>query len=397
MIYENGTEYGLEILKKELKYQDIKSKKIIIFGFNSGARLCVYYLHSLGISNIVIVDNSKRIRAVKGDYCGVPICAPEEILEDVDNDVIIVITALRVKEIRENIKKINPSFSGRIVSCYLQDKEKMFVPLSLGEGCRHVDLREGQVELLRMMKVLHAFCEERDIKYMLAYGTLLGAVRHKGFIPWDDDVDVYMPWNDYVRFCAAIEEEKPFNYKCMLCESSKMHTITTLTQIVSDRIYSEYYNYPLRTNQGLTIDVWPIVNYPNDVKAQKEYEYELIAAGDEWKENVLMGFGSARYDKEKHMNVIKKLYETMNKYSEMDSLYVGDGYCGRFEDLIRVDRVSPKAYYEKRLLVDFEDAQFWIPAAYDEILTSFYNDYMKLPDEDKRVPQSYKTMFMKEV
>ena len=62
MNIDNGAEYGLEILKKELKYEKIKNKKIVIFGFNNGAKLCIYYLHSLSIAPIAIVDNDKKIR-----------------------------------------------------------------------------------------------------------------------------------------------------------------------------------------------------------------------------------------------------------------------------------------------------------------------------------------------
>lgn len=393
MIFENGAEYGLEILKKELGYQEVKFKKIIIYGFNSGAKLCVYYLHTLGLSPIAIIDNAKEIRDVRKDYCGIPMYAPEEVLANVDEDVIIVIPALREREIRQNIVSINPNWEGKIVSVYLQDKEKMFRAWKIERNYKVVDLREGQIELLRMMKELHNFCEERSIKYMLAYGTLLGAIRHKGFIPWDDDMDIYMLWDDYVRFCNAIENEKRFKYNCMLCESSKMHTVSTLAQIVSDNIYSEYYNYPLRTDQGVTIDIWPIVKFPNDSKYQNEYEQELVAAGDAWKENVVMGFASERYDKENHINMIEKLYQVMDKYSKSDTLYVGDGYCGQFANLRRKHRATKRTVYENRILVDFEDTKLWIPAAYDEILTSFYGDYMKVPDKDKQVPRSYKKMF----
>lgn len=396
MNIENGAKYGLEILKKELGYEKIRNKKIVIFGFNNGAKLCIYYLHSLLITPIAIVDNDKKIREDRRYYFGIPICAPEDVLKEIKDDVLIVILARREKEIRECVLAINLCLEEKMVSFYLQDITKMFQPWKIEDNCRFVDLRMGQLELLRMMKALHMFCEERNIKYMLAYGTLLGAIRHKGFIPWDDDMDIYMPWDDYLRFCNAIEKEKLFSYNCSFCESSKLRTISTLTQIVSDKIYSEYYNFPLRTSQGVTIDVWPLVEFPNDINEQKEYEHELIETGDAWKEFVVMGFGSERYDREKHISMIEHLYETMNRYNGCESLYLGEGYCGMLEDPLREGRVIRKELCDRRLLVEFEDTKLWVPDGYDEILTSIYGDYMQLPNKEEQMPMTYASMYMKE-
>jgi lipopolysaccharide cholinephosphotransferase len=63
-------------------------------------------------------------------------------------------------------------------------------------------LRQAQLVMLRLLKAFHSICEENGLRYWLDAGTLLGAVRHGGFIPWDDDVDVLMPRDDYLRFCG---------------------------------------------------------------------------------------------------------------------------------------------------------------------------------------------------
>lgn len=386
MFFENGAQYGLGILKRELEYERINGKKIIIFGFNNGARLCVYYLRSLSLSPIAIVDNSKKVREERKYYRGVPVCAPEDVLKTTDENTLIVIPARRAAEIKANVLEINPRLEENIITFYLQDNSKMFEPWGNESECQQVDLREGQLEMLEMMKELHLFCEKKGIKYVLTYGSLIGAVRHKGFIPWDD----------YLKFCKEIEKEKVFNYNCIFCEDSKMRTISTITQIVSNNIYSEYHNYPLRTSQGVTIDVWPLVNFPDDINEQKEYEYELIDAGDEWKESVVIPFTTESYSRERHEAMIARLHEIMNRYSGKDTSYVGDGYCGTLEDPLREGRAFKKELCEKRQLVDFEDAKFWIPEGYNEILSSIYGDYMQVPDKDKQVPSTYQMMYKKE-
>ena len=396
MSFENGAQYGLEILKRELAYEKIKSKKIIIFGLNNSTKLCVYYLHSISISPIAIVYKDENQKKDRRHYSGISMCAPEEVLKDTDENVLVVITELMASEIERQILKMYPALEGKIISLYLQDRTMMFEPWKAEMGYKKVDLQAGQKEMLELMKQIHKFCEERDIKYVLTYGSLIGAIRHKGFIPWDDDMDIYMPWEDFLKFCKEIEKTKAFDYKCMFCESSKMQTITTLLQIVSDKVCSEYYNFPLRTSQGVTIDIWPLVTFPNDIDKQIEYEYELVEAGDEWKENVVMNFASERYNHDVHETMIQRIYDTMNKYSNEDSLYVGDAYCGFLTDPARVRRAFRKELCEERELAEFEDTKFWIPKGYDEILTSFYGDYMQLPKEENRMPITYLNLYMKE-
>lgn len=62
------------------------------------------------------------------------------------------------------------------------------------------EIREKQLEMLKMLKIIDRICKDNDIKYTLVWGTALGAIRHKGFIPWDDDADISMLWDDYKKF-----------------------------------------------------------------------------------------------------------------------------------------------------------------------------------------------------
>ena len=100
--------------------------------------------------------------------------------------------------------------------------------------------REIQLYLLDILKAVDAFCAKEGIRYSMAYGTLLGAVRHKGFIPWDDDIDLLMPRPDYERFVATFGKDPDSRYRC-LCHKegvkgdrfvhffAKLHKATTQT------------------------------------------------------------------------------------------------------------------------------------------------------------------------
>ena len=81
---------------------------------------------------------------------------------------------------------------------------------------KEMSLREVQLGCFEILKDVHVFCVSNNIRYSLAYGTLLGAIRHKGFIPWDDDIDIIMPKPDYDRFCKHINHKPIMLYFLLL-------------------------------------------------------------------------------------------------------------------------------------------------------------------------------------
>ena len=126
---------------------------------------------------------------------------------------------------------------------------------------KEMTLQEVQKVSLDILKDVHDFCESHNIKYSLAYGTLLGAVRHKGFIPWDDDVDIIIPRPDYERFCREYYSshgyklycpEDPANYMVFARVCDNEHTLVKT-------------NHPWASEQtGVWIDIFPFEGLPSD-------------------------------------------------------------------------------------------------------------------------------------
>ena len=142
--------------------------------------------------------------------------------------------------------------------------------LKVREDGSKITLRELQLKLLEMMKDIDAVCKKHDITYWLSGGSCLGAIRHKGFIPWDDDADIAMMYDDYVRFLDACKDLDPNKYVIQSFETHKEYNVTIpAMKIRLKGTYCEEYNTLLKNkckdSDGMFIDVF-IVDYVRENK-----------------------------------------------------------------------------------------------------------------------------------
>ncbi len=238
-----------------------------------------------------------------------------------------------------------------------------------------------QLCLLDILKAVDAFCKERGLRYSLAYGTLLGAIRHGGFIPWDDDIDILMPRPDFERFLA--EFQHPL-YRCHKTSATFTHYFakvedpTTISQ--EKKIMKKY-------QLGLNIDIFPVDGKPDTKEEQLSHE-KLIG---KYVRRIFIrrrGFFS-RYDLnlakiEAHLHStsywVDKAENLMKKYDFCKSDYCG-AICTTYSGLIEV---FPRELFENYTSLKFEGQAFSAFADWETFLKQQYGDYMKLPPEDKR-------------
>lgn len=266
-------------------------------------------------------------------------------------------------------------------------------PISFDEN------RKIQVEiLLEFVK----FCDENNLEYFLAYGTLIGAVRHNGFIPWDDDIDVHMPRPDYDKFIQLYREKMlDSRYKISIpTDKTAKHPFVKFYDSKTAKIekgiaYNEDY-------LGIDIDVWPLDGQPEDEIIFKKWFRKL-------KFNYFLFFGtvsSLTYGNlKRRLKVLatKILAVSKNrviaKTDKMHSLYPYDSVnvvgtmisCFNYE----TERF-PKEWFRDYVLMDFEGHKLKAPIDYDKVLRKIYEDYMQLPPEEQRVTHHSNNVFWKE-
>ena len=257
-----------------------------------------------------------------------------------------------------------------------------------------ISCEELQQYELNVLRSVDAFCRTNHIRYSLFYGTLLGAVRHKGFIPWDDDVDIVMPREDYNRFIRTYRDSRyvlksvetdpdwPFGFaKCM-----------DMRLLVDEHLRG---CGPF----GAYVDIFPIDGLPDDLK-QIERIYKKI-----WRRWLILELGRWPMRKKGEINPIKaalrfaatntfwalrrivmdRFVSDARKYDYDSSKYAGVQCLGTYLEKNCLEREKLGGITD----ITFEGERFLAFEGYDYYLSHIYGDYMKLPPQDQRIVHNH--------
>ncbi len=236
-----------------------------------------------------------------------------------------------------------------------------------------VDERRKQVWSveLDLFSMFVSVCDKYNLKYFADAGTLLGAVRHKGFIPWDDDMDFVMFRDDYDRLCDVGEEEFTYPY-CFQREDAEFGSIRGHIQIrnsCTTGILFEDIEKKRKVNQGIFIDIFPMDNLPC-ASERKDYWRELYALRDMGKkyidENSIIDDGQFNQYCLDYENCVKRYAEKKTSKIALLSYEVNRKVGNRFA-----------RDYENSIEVPFEFMKMNIPAGYRNILRIIYGSWSK--------------------
>lgn len=251
------------------------------------------------------------------------------------------------------------------------------------------------------------FCKKNNIRYYLCGGTLLGAVRHQGFIPWDDDIDIIIPRTDYIKFMNLFNGRKG-HYRVHSLYTDK-DWYSTFAEVEDIRTIKKYKSFVANKDYGVNIDIFPIDGSPdNRIKRKVFWTINNFLTRIATLSKLNFSISYHFVDQDKRFSTIRTLLRTGIKFL---GIPVARFIC-KFWDLNRivtrramkydVDKseyigVSTFPHYGykecirggpflKQKLRIFEGGYFSTPDYYDEYLKNLYGDYMKMPPKEKQVP-----------
>lgn len=255
---------------------------------------------------------------------------------------------------------------------------------------RIINLAELKVIQMDVLEVVDKFCTENNIHYSLACGSLLGAIRHKGYIPWDDDIDIYMLREDYERFIRIFPDE--LNHIKVASIEREPKWNRAYAQAYDNRtVMDEYANTPIKV--GVYIDIYPIDNVPDSDAEWLRYNklrrslirtYELKYIPIRWDrsivKNIILILGKTLLSPFSS----RRLAMLINRFAQIHN---GKGYSRSFEC---VQGMLQKRPFKSSLMTEFirtqfEDRQFMIMKDYDAYLSNGYGNYMQLPPKEKQI------------
>nr|WP_320017129.1 UDP-galactopyranose mutase [uncultured Desulfobacter sp.] len=259
---------------------------------------------------------------------------------------------------------------------------------------RHISIKR---HLLDILNTVHRICQKNNISFYPLYGTMLGAVRHKGFIPWDVDVDIAMMRNDYDRFMAIVKESLEAPYTFVDLSKFEKGYRGNYNRIVNSKgtVMSLNQDWGKGLDEGVHIDIIPLdATYLSEnlnVKKTKKirhiqhlircriYTYEEIK-----KYYSLSEYKNYRYESEgQDIGMLHHQLSEIAKKGDKDSVLVGNFVTNKMQDVFDLFR---KSDLENSIEMPFENMKLKVPADYDQMLQAKYgNRYMEYPSICKRV------------
>lgn len=358
-----------------------ENKRIFIFGAGAICSNLFNQYPSLAKKVLYLVDNDKE---KQNSYCWfkrkIKIISPEKLASIITEDDILIIASKYENEILKQLSNLIPNTTCFSATSLNNQKKPELID--------NKTLKKLQETEFQILEEFDRICTKHNLKYYLGGGTLLGAVRHKGFIPWDDDLDVLMPRDDFEKFAKIYYKELNSNYFFHFINTDKTYWLPFAKIRKNSTIFNDKNTGTISAHKGIYIDIFPL----DDVPSEKSKKAEKI-------NQTLLDLNSSILAKRNidmllHINfwyyLPLKLTVKIRQYlmkcnnSSKNEFYINWGSNYNF-----VKQTMPKEVYGEGVKLTFSNKEFTAPTNYEYVLKRIYgDDYMTLPPEEKRVTHS---------
>lgn len=362
-----------------------KDKKVILYGLDQYSFAMRTILSNLGYGNIegyVSADEALVLqyrldiqnfacRFLNGRRDMINVWTIRKRLYPFDSEAVILIASRQYEQEKELLEVMGYKESVHFYRVYdFEDKEwsRFF------EGKKKLSLEEIKQTEKELLNYVDKLCRKHGLRYWVCGGTLLGTIRHQGFIPWDDDIDIFLPWQDYQRSIGIFEETERFGIIGFATEKNNFFDL--FAKVVDKRTVLDEDKGTIRKKNPLWIDVFPLIGLPDDAG-----ERHLFFAGyKELSRRIWQEFYASNGDADTFSKWFSRQKEYVSKYDFDRAAYVG------VLGTVYGERDSTgRRVYDETLRMPFEDIEVNVPGGYQEYLDNLYGkDWRQLPEESKR-------------
>jgi lipopolysaccharide cholinephosphotransferase len=243
---------------------------------------------------------------------------------------------------------------------------------------------------INMLKEVIRICQKHELRYFVIGGTCLGAVRHNGFIPWDDDIDIGIPRNDYNKFLKIAQDELPSHLFLQNYKTEKDFILNFTKIRDNNTTFVEKFVAHLNINHGVYIDIFPLDGVPNNRFIRNINNLKITCLKLGMLGHYIDNTTGMRLPSRAIRYIIKALYKPYKLHEKIDSIVEKHEYdqCDLVKNYFGIwgeKEIIPRKYFGIGCILTFENISVTAPIDYDKFLTNIFGNYMTLPPKEKKV------------